>query len=144
MPLLQRKIGVCPLHRDSILAGADPQELDDIVQEMEAVGLNLTVEGDISDFLGVQIDRINDNTFNLSQPHLINDVIKELHLDGKNVYRSLSHRPTVILYLSLRLATKFLNENPKCLRFCPKFSNRLSDDVIISLGSQFSLSGDVV
>jgi hypothetical protein len=71
-------------------------------------------------------------------------VIKELHLDGKNVYRSLSHRPTVILYLSLRLATKFLNENPKCLRFCPKFSNRLSDDVIISLGSQFSLSGDVV
>ncbi len=60
------------------------------------------------------------------------------------VYRSLSHRPTVILYLSFRLATKFLNENPKCLRFCPKFSNRLSDDVIVSLGSQFSLSGDVI
>jgi hypothetical protein len=60
------------------------------------------------------------------------------------VYQSLSHRPTVILYLSFRLATKFLNENPKCLRFCPKFSNRLSDDVIISLGSQFSLSVDVI
>jgi hypothetical protein len=70
---------------DSILAGPDPQELDDIVQEMKAVGLNLTVEGDISDFLGVQIDRINDKTFNLSQPHLINDVIKELRLDGQNV-----------------------------------------------------------
>jgi hypothetical protein len=52
---------------------------------METVGLKLTVEGDISDFLGVQIDRVNDNTFNLSQPHLINDVIKELRLDGKNV-----------------------------------------------------------
>ncbi|KAI2493484.1 hypothetical protein MHU86_21065 [Fragilaria crotonensis] len=48
---------------DSILAGPDPQELDDIIQEMKAVELNLTVEGDISDFLGVQIDRINDNTF---------------------------------------------------------------------------------
>jgi len=59
--------------------------LDDIVKEMEAVGLKLTVEGDISDFLGVQIDRVNDNTFNLSQPHLINDVIKELRLDGNNV-----------------------------------------------------------
>ena len=70
---------------DSILAGPDPQELDDIIQEMKAVELNLTVEGDISDFLGVQIDRINDNTFNLSQPHLINDIIKELRLDGKNV-----------------------------------------------------------
>ena len=41
---------------DSILAGPDPQELDDIVQEMKAVGLIITVEGDISDFLGVQID----------------------------------------------------------------------------------------
>ncbi len=70
---------------DSILAGPDPQELDNIVKEMQAVGLKLTVEGDISDFLGVQIDRVNDNTFNLSQPHLINDVIKELRLDGKNV-----------------------------------------------------------
>ncbi|KAI2507936.1 hypothetical protein MHU86_6469 [Fragilaria crotonensis] len=71
---------------DSILAGPDPLELDDIIQEMKAVELNLTVEGDISDFLGVQIDRINDNTFNLSQPHLINDIIKELRLDaGQNV-----------------------------------------------------------
>jgi hypothetical protein len=70
---------------DSILAGPDPQELDDIIQEMKAVGLNLTVEGNISDFLGVQIDRINENTFNLSQPHLINDIIKELRLDGQNV-----------------------------------------------------------
>jgi hypothetical protein len=52
---------------------------------MKAVWLNLTVEGDISDFLGVQIDRINENTFNLSQPHLINDIIKELRLDGQNV-----------------------------------------------------------
>ncbi len=70
---------------DSILAGLDPQELDDIIQEMKAVGLNLTVEGNISDFLGVQIDRINENTFNLSQPHLINDIIKELRLDGQTV-----------------------------------------------------------
>ena len=66
---------------DSILAGLDLQELDDIAQKMKAVGLNLTVEGDISDFLGVQIDRINDNIFNLSQPHLINDVLKQLRLD---------------------------------------------------------------
>jgi Reverse transcriptase (RNA-dependent DNA polymerase)/GAG-pre-integrase domain len=70
---------------DSILAGPDNQELEDIIQEMKSVGLNLTVEGDISDFLGVQIDRVNSSTFNLSQPHLITDVIKELRLDGQNV-----------------------------------------------------------
>jgi hypothetical protein len=52
---------------------------------MMAVGFILTVEGNISDFLGVQIGRTNENTFNLSQPHLINDIIKELRLDGQNV-----------------------------------------------------------
>jgi hypothetical protein len=72
--------------------------LDDIIQELKAVGLNLNVEGDISDFLGVQIDRINENTFNLSQPHLINDIIKELRLDGQDVQ---SRRP---LELQARLS----------------------------------------
>ena len=70
--------------------------------------------------------------------------IRIREIKKNTVYRSLSNRPTVILYLSFRMATKFVNENPKCLRFCPKFSQRLSDDVIISLGSQFSLSGDVI
>ncbi|KAI2511538.1 hypothetical protein MHU86_2792 [Fragilaria crotonensis] len=70
---------------DSILAGPDPQELDEIIQEMKAVELNVTVEGDISDFLGVHIDSINDNASNLSQPHLINDIIKKLSLDSQNV-----------------------------------------------------------
>ena len=59
-------------------------------------------------------------------------------------YRSLSHRPTVILYLSVRLATKFIDENSRiCPRFCPKFAKRLSNDVIISSSSQCHLSGDV-
>ncbi len=52
---------------------------------MKALGLNLTVEGNISDFLRIQIDRMNENTFNLSQPHLINGIIKEFCLDGQNV-----------------------------------------------------------
>ena len=38
---------------DSILAGPDSSELDQILEDMETVGLKLTVEGDISDFLGV-------------------------------------------------------------------------------------------
>ena len=62
---------------DSVLAGSDPEELEAIVHEMQEMHLNLTVEGDISDFLGVQIDRINHNTFKLSQPHLIKNAIKE-------------------------------------------------------------------
>jgi len=38
---------------DSILIGPDLQELDKIIEDMKRVGLDLTVEGDISYFLGV-------------------------------------------------------------------------------------------
>jgi hypothetical protein len=49
---------------------------------MEAV-LNITVEGNISDFLGVQIQREGD-VFHLSQPHLISDIPTELRLNNEN------------------------------------------------------------
>ena len=70
---------------DSILAGPDPKELDEILEQMRTSGLKLTVEGDITDFLGVQIDRIEDGKFRLSQPHLIDDILKELRLEGSKV-----------------------------------------------------------
>jgi hypothetical protein len=55
-----------------------------MVQDMKQVGLELTVEGNISNFLGVQIRR-EANVFHLSRPHLILDILKELRLDGKKV-----------------------------------------------------------
>ena len=70
---------------DSILAGPDPKELDQIIQDMKDAELELTVEGGIEDFLGVQIERSEDGkSFNLTQPHLIDDILKELRLDEKN------------------------------------------------------------
>jgi hypothetical protein len=52
---------------------------------MKKVGLNLTVEGDITYFLGVQINRTNEGKFNLTQPHLISDIIRELRLEDDKV-----------------------------------------------------------
>ena len=54
---------------DSILAGPEKSELDQIIEDMKKAGLKLTVEGDISDFLSVQIERKPDGTIHL--PHLI-------------------------------------------------------------------------
>ena len=67
---------------DSILTGPNPKELDNVVQDMKKAGLNLTVEGNINDFLGVQIQR-ETNNFHFSQPHLVLDILKELRLDGE-------------------------------------------------------------
>jgi hypothetical protein len=67
---------------DSILAGPDPQELDKNIEEMRAASLDITVEGTLSDFLGVKITKEPDGTYHLTQPHLIDSILKDLRLEG--------------------------------------------------------------
>jgi hypothetical protein len=64
--------------------GPDPKELDNLIDKMKATKLELTVEGDISDFLGVKIDYKRDGTIHLTQPLLINSILHELQLDKPN------------------------------------------------------------
>jgi len=51
---------------------------------MRSVGLESTIEGDISDFLGVNIQRHKDGTVHLTQPHLIDSILKELGLQANS------------------------------------------------------------
>jgi hypothetical protein len=69
---------------DSILTGPDERELDRILKQMEEVGLKLTSEDGVTDFLGVKIDRKGDE-IHLTQPQLIDSILKDLNLDGPNV-----------------------------------------------------------
>ena len=75
---------------DSILMGPNPKELDSLIQQMRDASLDLTVEGDVSDFLGVNVEYKKDGTVHLTQPQLIKSILEELHLmrddvKGKNV-----------------------------------------------------------
>ena len=67
------------------VAGPDKFELDGIIEDMNKVGLKVTVEGNISDFLGVQIERKPDGTIHLTQPHLIDQILENLRLNGPDV-----------------------------------------------------------
>ena len=69
---------------DSILAGPTDTELDEVIHDIKQVGLQITVEGDIGDFLGVNIDRKADGTIHLTQPHLIDQILSDLRLDKAN------------------------------------------------------------
>ena len=71
---------------DSILAGPDQQELEQVVKDMKEVGLDLTVEGTVEDFLGVHIHRdTKAGTFVLTQRRLIDSILEELGLNKDNV-----------------------------------------------------------
>ncbi len=69
---------------DSILAGPDPKEIEKIMEKMRKANLDITVEGDLEDFLGVNINRKEDGTIHLTQPHLIDSILKDLKLDQEN------------------------------------------------------------
>ena len=69
---------------DSILAGPDKNEIDQIVKDIKAAKLDITDEGDIQDFLGINIS-IKKGEIHLAQPHLIDQILKDLRLDGEKV-----------------------------------------------------------
>ena len=66
---------------DTILAGPNISEINTVVLDLRNAGLNVTDEGDIKDFLGVNIVKKKDGTIHLTQPHLIDQILKDLNLD---------------------------------------------------------------
>ena len=69
---------------DSILAGPDRDEINQVIQDIRKAGLNITEEGDIKDFLGVHIVR-EKGKVTFSQPQLIEKILRSLGMHGNNV-----------------------------------------------------------
>ena len=64
---------------DSILCGPNQQEIDQVIADLKAAKLNITVEGNIKDFLGVNIAKHADGRITFAQPHLIQKILQALH-----------------------------------------------------------------
>jgi hypothetical protein len=85
----------CVFHRGSmthvlctnnlILAGPNKDKGDQInVNEMKQVKLDITMEGGLEDFLGMNVDCQKDGTVNLTQPHLTVQALKDLRPNDNN------------------------------------------------------------
>jgi hypothetical protein len=71
---------------DSIAAAPTDAEIDQVLHDLiHKAGLKVTDEGKIQDFLGVNIDKVDDKTYHLSQPQLINQILEDLNLMGDSV-----------------------------------------------------------
>ena len=66
---------------NSILAGPSEQRIQATIKQMQDIGLKLTIEGDLEDFLGVNIDRTSRGVIHLTQPHLIDSILQDLRLN---------------------------------------------------------------
>lgn len=70
---------------DSILASPFNEEIDQVVKDLKKAKLNVTDEGDIKDFLRVNIDKQQDGSVKLTQPHLVDKILKDLNMSNGNV-----------------------------------------------------------
>ena len=67
---------------DSLLAGPNRMEIDVIIKELkEKAKLEITVEGDLADFLGMNVEQRIDGSIHMSQPHLIDQILNDLRLN---------------------------------------------------------------
>ena len=60
---------------DSILGAPTRQELDKAIQAIKDAKLQITLEGDLADFLGVKIEWKSPKEVIFTQPHLIDDIL---------------------------------------------------------------------
>jgi hypothetical protein len=66
---------------DGILAGPSAEHIDEIIKEMQA-SYNMTNEGDITDYLVVNMTKLEDGHIKLLQPQLIDQIIKDVNFKG--------------------------------------------------------------
>jgi len=74
---------------DSILAGPDLSEIERAIEDIKRAKLDITIEGDIQDFLGVHISRKDDGSVHLTQPHLIDQILGDLNMQENTKEKTL-------------------------------------------------------
>jgi hypothetical protein len=77
---------------DTILLGPDKEEIEEVFRILSNI-FNIEDQGELSDYLGIKIERGSDGTITWTQPTLIKSILKDLNLeeeDKKNQPKSKS------------------------------------------------------
>ena len=64
---------------DTMICGPSKKEVDEIVKVLSEL-FDVEDQGDLSDYLGVKIEKLPDGKFKFTQPHLIDQILSDLHL----------------------------------------------------------------
>ena len=69
---------------DGIFFGTDKKDILSAIQDMKDAGYDIENKGSVSDYLGVNVNRTDDGTIELTQPHLVDQLIQDINLNGTN------------------------------------------------------------
>jgi hypothetical protein len=65
---------------DGIFFGPDLKEIEQAMKNLDAQGFNLDMMGDVNDYLGINFERLPDGRVKMSQPQLIEQILKDVGL----------------------------------------------------------------
>ena len=97
---------------DCIIFGPDDKAIDEVVTNLQNCTQNFTIDdqGEIGDFLGIQIQKPDDGSIMLTQPQLIDSIIQDLHLQNRSNPKT-----------TPALTTKLLHKDTKSPDMVPDF-----------------------
>jgi hypothetical protein len=85
---------------DVIIGGPTSTDLDDLVQVIKD-NVDLEDQGEIEDYIGVNVSRNDDGSITLSQPHLIASILKDLRLTNDSKTATTPALSSVLLHADL-------------------------------------------
>ena len=74
---------------DGILIHPDKKEIDKVIEQLRKLKYNISDEGDISDYLGVKVEKLANGNIKLSQPQMIRQIVKDLGFNERTITKSL-------------------------------------------------------
>ena len=105
-----RKFDPCLYYRGSVISlvyidncilfGPSNQSNEQVVTDLRACSRQFTVDdqGDVGDFLGIQVQKQEDGSILLTQPQLIDSIIKDLHLQTSSNSKKMPSVTTSLLH----------------------------------------------
>ena len=84
---------------DCIIFGPNRCSIDAVVADLQACSCRFTIDdqGDIGDFLGIQVQKLSDGTIQLTQLQLIDSILNDLHLQSGSNFKKTPAVPTNLL-----------------------------------------------
>ena len=85
---------------DCIVFGPNDKAIDEVVNNVCLSSKNFTLDdqGEVGDFLGIQIQTMDDETIVLTQPQLIDSIIQDLHLQSGSNHKSMPSITSKLLH----------------------------------------------
>jgi hypothetical protein len=70
---------------DGIFLSSDKSQLQDVIKEIQNLGLNIEDQGHPADYVGVNIKKLNDDSYEVTQRALIDSIINDVRLKDVKV-----------------------------------------------------------